>query len=368
LFREGSKIFDRYKIEDGYAVVVNNENPISRLTPRELRNINTKEIDSWAQVGWHSEKIEIFSLDNLDEKFSKEELGDKFENAENLIFEYIESHPYSLGIFPKKYLHPKLTRIKLEKVTLSSIIFNNEWYPNSNPFPDFGAFAIIYGSLYVSLFAMFFAVPIGLIAAIYNAEIGSKTWVQIQRPIIELLSGIPSVILGLFGLVFVVPIIKETFTLDRGETALAGSIVLAIIALPTMISICEDALRSVNRETKEASLALGATHLQTILKVSLPMAKSGIVSAIILCAGRAFGETMAVLMVTGNSTLIPDSPFQSVRTITGTIASELGEAPVGSLHYESLFILGSILFFITFLFNLIASAISGSYNVSKIKT
>ncbi len=367
LIREGSSIFNKYKIETGYAVVVSNENPITELSSEQLRKINTSEIETWDKLGWEPTKIEILTLESLEDKFSAEELGKRYENAETVIYEYIDSHPNVIGIFPKRFLDPKLTRVKLEKVTLISLLFRNHWYPNSNPFPDFGAAAIIYGSLYVSILAMIIAVPIGLIVAVFLAEIATSRILKFQKFFIELLAGIPSVILGLFGLVYVVPTIKLTFNLDRGETVLAGGIVLAIISLPSLISLSEDALRSVNKEVKEASLALGATKLQTIIRISLPMAQSGIFSAIILSAGRAFGETMAVLMVTGNSTLFSVSPLESVRTITGTIASELGESPVGSLHYESLFILGSILFFITFFFNLIASAIMGMDHAAKIK-
>lgn len=367
LIREGSSIFGKYKIETGYAVVVNRDNPVQTLTSAQLRSINTSEITSWEKLGWNQQEIEVFTLENLEEKFTPEELGEKMENAEAKIFEYVDGHPNVIAIFPKRYLDPRLTRLKLEKVTFVSMLFQNNWYPNSNPFPDFGAGAIIYGSLYVSFLAMLLAVPIGLIVAIFLAEIASKEVMQVYKFFIELLAGIPSVILGLFGLVFIVPAIKQAFDLDRGETILAGGIILAIISLPSLISLSEDALRSVNKEVKAASLALGASKFQTIFRISLPMAKSGIYSAIILSGGRAFGETMAVLMVTGNSTLFSASPLESVRTITGTIASELGESPVGSLHYESLFILGSVLFLITFFFNLIASAIMEVGHDKKVK-
>ncbi|MGL4491927.1 MAG: phosphate ABC transporter permease subunit PstC, partial [Tannerellaceae bacterium] len=157
---------------------------------------------------------------------------------------------------------------------------------------------------------------------------------------------------GFFGLVVLVPLIQTVFNLPVGETALAGSIILAIMALPTIITVAEDAIRNTPMAMKEASLALGATHWQTIYKVVLPYAKSGIASAAVLGIGRAIGETMAVLMVTGNAAIIPTTFFEPVRTIPATIAAELGEAPKGGAHYEALFMLGVVLFFITLLLSL----------------
>jgi phosphate transport system permease protein len=172
------------------------------------------------------------------------------------------------------------------------------------------------------------------------------------KPLIELLAGIPSVVYGFFGLVVVVPIIQKTFNLPVGESALAGSILLGIMALPTIISISEDAIKTTPRAMKEASLALGANKWQTIVRVIIPYSISGITTAAILGIGRAIGETMAVLMVTGNSAVIPTSFLQPVRTIPATIAAELGEAPFGGLHFKALFFLGCILFLISLIINL----------------
>jgi phosphate transport system permease protein len=162
------------------------------------------------------------------------------------------------------------------------------------------------------------------------------------------------VVYGFFGIVIVVPFVKDALGLNTGETAFTGSLILSLITLPAIVSISSDAISSVPREQKLASLALGANEWQTIWKVLIPAAKSGIASSFVLGMGRAFGETMAVLMVTGNSAIMPTNIFQPVRTITATIAAELGEAPSGGLHYESLFVLGVVLFVITFIFNLIA--------------
>ena len=182
------------------------------------------------------------------------------------------------------------------------------------------------------------------------------------KPLIELLSGIPSVVYGFFGLVVLAPLVQKTFNLPVGETALTGSLILAIMALPTIISVAEDAMRNTPRAMREASLALGATHWQTIYKVVIPYAKSGISAAVVLGIGRAIGETMAVLMVTGNAALIPTSLFDPVRTIPATIAAELGEAPTGGAHYQALFLLGCVLFLITMVISITAEMISKKKN------
>jgi phosphate transport system permease protein len=210
---------------------------------------------------------------------------------------------------------------------------------------------LILGTLWVTLGAILIALPIGLVTAIYIAEVAHPRIRSFFKPLIELLAGIPSVVYGFFGLVIIVPLIQQAFNLAVGETALAGSIVLAIMALPVIITISEDAIRTTPVSLKEASLALGASHWQTITRVILPYSRSGIIAAFILGIGRAIGETMAVLMVTGNAAMIPTTFLQPVRTIPATIAAELGEAPYGGTHFKALFALGIILFIITFIFN-----------------
>ena len=176
-----------------------------------------------------------------------------------------------------------------------------------------------------------------------------------MKPIIELLSGIPSVVYGFFGLIVIVPFLQKVFDLPVGESGLAGSIVLAIMALPTIIT---DAMRNCPRAMREASLALGASQWQTIYKVVIPYSISGITSGVVLGIGRAVGETMAVLMVTGNAAVIPHTILEPLRTIPATIAAELGEAPAGGAHYEALFLLGVVLFFISLLINFTVEAVS----------
>jgi phosphate transport system permease protein len=225
------------------------------------------------------------------------------------------------------------------------------------PAAVYGAWPLIMGTLWVSLGAILLALPIGLVTAIYMAEVAGQRLRNFLKPVVELLSGIPSVVYGFFGLVVLVPLIQRFFRLDVGETALAGSIILAIMSLPTIITIAEDALRTTPRALKEASLALGASHWQTLTRVTIPYAKSGIIAAVILGIGRAVGETMAVLMVTGNASVVPRTFLEPVRTIPATIAAELGEAPFGGTHFKALFALGIILFAMTFIFNLLVQTV-----------
>ena len=190
------------------------------------------------------------------------------------------------------------------------------------------------------------------------SEVANSRVRNLLKPIIELLSGIPSVVYGFFGLIVIVPFLQQVFNLPVGESGLAGSIVLAIMALPTIITVTEDAMRNCPRAMREASLALGASQWQTIYKVVIPYSISGITSGVVLGIGRAVGETMAVLMVTGNAAVMPRSLFEPVRTIPATIAAELGEAPAGGAHYQSLFMLGCVLFFISLLINFTVEAVS----------
>ncbi|MEO1653818.1 MAG: phosphate ABC transporter permease subunit PstC, partial [Bacteroidota bacterium] len=293
-------------------------------------------------------------------QFSAEELGDEFENLASLVNRFALQHPEILLAMPERYVGDELKKIKLTNIGLGDFIFGQDWYPTSRPVHSFGIWPIILGTIWVSLGALIFAIPVGIIVAIYLAEIADPRVRNLITPFIELLAGIPSVIYGFFGLVVIVPGIQKAFDLPVGETALAGSILLGIIALPTIITIGEDAIRSTPSALKESSFALGATHWQTIYKVIVPYSISGIVSAAILGVGRTVGETMAVLMVTGNAAQIPTSFLVPIRTITATIAAELGEAPQGGIHYQALFLLACVLFIFTFLLNLLADWVANS--------
>ena len=232
-------------------------------------------------------------------------------------------------------------------------MLGKKWYPISEP-PLLGILPLILGSLLVTFGAALISVPIGVACAVYIAEIAPAKAKEVLKAGVELLAAIPSVVLGFIGMITLVPIIKNVFHLPTGLTALSGSVMLAFMAMPTIVSIAEDALYSVPKSYKEGALALGATHWQTIYRVLLPAASSGILAAVMLGIGRVIGETMAVMMITGNSAVMPQSILQPVRTLTATIAAEMGEAVVGSEHYFALFAIGIVLFFISFMINVTA--------------
>jgi phosphate transport system permease protein len=233
-------------------------------------------------------------------------------------------------------------------------LLTTKWNPVSFEQPSFGILPLVSGSVLVTVLAILFAVPFGVTGAVYLAEVARPVEREFLKPFIELLASIPSVVIGFFGLVVLAPVVKSVFHLPSGLSALTGALLLALMAIPTIITISEDAIRSVPNSYKEASLSLGASRLQTTWKVTVPAAFSGIVAAIMLGVGRVIGETMAVMMVTGNAAIMTASPFQSVRTMTATIAAEMGEVAFGSLHYRALFCVGVVLLLATFGLNLIA--------------
>lgn len=231
---------------------------------------------------------------------------------------------------------------------------STQWVPTSEMRSRFGLGPLVLGSLLVTVLASLIAVPLGILGAVYISELARALEREFLKPFIELLAGIPSVVLGFFGLVVVAPVVKSVFQLQTGLTAMSGALVLALMALPTIISISEDAIRSVPRAYREASLAVGATNLQTIWRVVVPAALPGITAAMMLGFGRVIGETMAVMMVTGNAAQMTLSPFDAVRTMTATIAAEMGEVPFGSSHYRALFCVGLVLLLATFALNMVA--------------
>jgi phosphate transport system permease protein len=232
-----------------------------------------------------------------------------------------------------------------------------EWYPTSQSHVRYGALALIAGTFSVTLLAMAIAVPFGLGAAIYVSEFCSPRAKESLKIVIELLAAIPSVVWGFIGLTVMNSIIIELFNTPIGLNALNGGIILALMSAPIIVSIGEDALKAVPDSFREAALALGATRWQMVRRVLLPAARNGLLAAVLLGVGRAVGETMAVLMATGHSIRIPTSALDPVRTLTATIAAELGETAVGSDHYQVLFIIGILLFSITFVVNLGADLI-----------
>jgi phosphate transport system permease protein len=245
------------------------------------------------------------------------------------------------------------------QVGILNFLLGPDWAPTA-VVPLYGIFPLIVGTLLVTLGAMVFAVPLSLGCAIYISELASPRMKNILKPAIELLAGIPSVVYGFFGLIVLTNFIRVAFDLPTGETWLAASVLLGIMALPTIISVSEDAISSVPLEYKEGSLAIGATRWQTISRVLVPAALSGIAAAIILGIGRAVGETMAVLMVAGNAAIVPDpiwNIFSPLRTLTGTLGIEMGEVSVGSDHYNALFGVAVVLLIITLIINISAVAI-----------
>lgn len=236
---------------------------------------------------------------------------------------------------------------------LGQFLFGRKWLPISDP-PQFGIIPLLLGSVLVTFWAVLICVPLGVGSAMFIAEVAPKALKNVLKSFVEILAAIPSVVLGFLGIIWLGPALRDTFHLSTGMCGLTGSLLLAFMALPTIISISEDALTGVPRSYREAAYGLGATRWQTLWRVILPSASSGIVAAVMLGIGRVVGETMVVLMVTGNAPVIPTSILQPVRTLTATIAGEMGETVGGSEHYYALFAVGLVLFVITFIINFIA--------------
>ncbi|OQA02265.1 MAG: Phosphate transport system permease protein PstC [Planctomycetes bacterium ADurb.Bin412] len=242
----------------------------------------------------------------------------------------------------------------LRQHSLREFLTQRGWYPEAQP-AEFGALALMAGSLYVTAGSLILAVPIGLLAAVYLSDIAPFAVRQICKPVIELLAAIPSVAYGFFAVLVLAPWLHDRLGFDTGANALNASLILAIMALPTIISVAEDSLAAVGRELREASYGLGATRAETLGKVVIPAAHSGIIAGVILGMMRAIGETMVVWMASGNANQIP-SPWwdfsQSIRTMTATIAGDMGETAKGSAHYHSLFAVGLLLLVFTLVLNL----------------
>jgi phosphate transport system permease protein len=364
LFKEGLGLFNSKPVDKGYVFAVNDDNPVREITATQLKDIFNQDITNWESIGGNNDTILLLTINDIPSYYSEEQMGANLENLPLLIDEFVKQNSGALLFISDNYIPENFSGhlIPVRNITLKEFIFGKEWYPTSEPVPAFGIWPLIAGTLLVTLGAIVFALPLGLATAIFLAEVTSYRIRNMLKPLVELLAGIPSVVYGFFGLVVVVPLIQQLFRLEVGETALAGSIVLGIMALPTIITISEDALRTTPRSLKEASLALGATRWQTIVKVVVPYASSGISTAIILGIGRAIGETMAVLMVTGNASVIPNSFLVPVRTIPATIAAELGEAPYGGLHFKALFALGIVLFIFTLVINFTVELLKSKEN------
>jgi phosphate transport system permease protein len=246
------------------------------------------------------------------------------------------------------------------KVSVKDFLLGHYWYPTDEP-PDFGIFPLIVASIAVTVVSSLMSIPLGVMTAIYLAEVASFRLREWVKPIVELLAALPSVVIGFFGMVIVAPFLQSVFDIPTGLNLFNASLMLAFMSVPTICTISEDAIFSVPKELKEASLALGATHWETIARVIVPASLSGICTAVILGMSRAIGETMVVLMVAGGAGLVPHSLFDPVRPMPASIAAEMAEAPFRSDHYYALFAIGIVLFAFTLLFNLVADHVAHRY-------
>jgi len=238
-----------------------------------------------------------------------------------------------------------------------STLLGVRWYPIEG---YYGILPLVGGTIIVTVGAALIAVPLGLATAIYIAEIAPRWAREILKPLVEVLGGLPSVMLGFLGILIITPIVRERFDLPTGLTAFTGALILGFMAIPTIVSVAEDALDAVPQTYRQAAFALGATEWQTIWRVTLPAARSGILTAVLLGIGRTIGETMTVMMVTGNAPVLPTglgALFRPARTMTATIAAEMGEVANGSVHYHVLFLIGIVLFLISLIINLAATSV-----------
>ena len=342
LFTEAFGLFNSKVIEEGYVLALNKGNKVNTLSPAQIKDVFDEEITNWKELGGEDLPIRVFRLEDITEYYTEEELGPAYEYAGERITQLVEKTPGIVAFVPQKFIvQPDAVHfIKDNTISVKDVFAGAEWFPTATTAALFGFLPLIAGTLWVSLFAILFALPFGFSVSIYMSEVANPKVRNWLKPIIELLSGIPSVVYGFFGLIVIVPLIQ------------------AIMALPTIITVTEDAMRNCPRSMREASLALGASQWQTIYKVVIPYSISGITSGVVLGIGRAIGETMAVLMVTGNAAVIPTTILEPLRTIPATIAAELGEAPAGGPHYEVLFLLGVVLFFITLIINFSVEYIS----------
>ena len=283
-----------------------------------------------------------------------------FDRVFRLVFQLagISSVVILLGIFLMLISNGLLAFVDID---IREFFTSASWAPSAYTTPKYGILAMIVSSILLTLLAMLIAVPIGVGAAAYLAEFAPKRVENIIKPA----NAIPSVTIGFLGIVLLGPLLSKVFGITNGLNALNGAILLAVMALPTIISISEDAIYAVPNYYKEASYALGANKWETLIKVTLPASSSGIIASIMLGMGRVIGETMAVLMATGNAVAMPDSIFSAVQPITATIAIEMGEVPYDTPHYYSLFVLGVILFLITLVINLAADRVTAKLQLGK---
>ena len=351
LFSEGLGLFSQKTIEEGYTLVVNKSNPVEELNAKQIKEVFDEDVTNWEEVGGKPGPIMVFRFEDMQKYFSEEELGPNYENATACINSLVEKNPGIVAFVPEEFAGDdgfSGKRLKDHTISAGEVFGGNEWFPTATPAAQFGFMPLILGTVWVTVFAILFALPFGLSVAIYMSEVSSARMRAILKPVIELLNGIPSVVYGLVGMLVLVPGIRKLFHVSDGASLLAAIIVLAIMILPSIIKVSVTALEAVPKEYEDASLALGATPVETYLRVSVPAAKSGIAAAVVLGVGRAIGEAMAVMMVSGNACNMP-SLFESVRFLTTAVASEMSYS--SGLQRQALFSIALVLFLFIMLLN-----------------
>ncbi|MCX7764011.1 MAG: phosphate ABC transporter permease subunit PstC [Bacteroidia bacterium] len=348
LFREGLPALYKSPYEE-LRFAVHPENPISQLDAGQVRALVRRE-KKWKDFGGPDTAVVAVHLANIDRYVTA---GASLHQIQSTIDSLARLRGVLLALPPN--LLPKHTKpLVVHWKGWKEIFFSTQWSPTYEPVPAVGFLPLLMGSLWVSVIGLLVVVPLGIAMAVYAVEFLPKTLYYPVKILWELMAGLPSVIIGFWGLVVVVPWIQKVFKLSAGETALTAGLLLGWMTLPLMASLVEEALRAIPRLLEESSYGLGATQWQTILRLKLPYILPSIATATLLAAGRILGETMVVLMVSGNSPVIAWTPLKPVRALPATLAAELGEAPVGSYHYHTLFLLGVVLFLLTLLLNVSA--------------
>ncbi|MGQ9862859.1 MAG: phosphate ABC transporter permease subunit PstC [Bacteroidia bacterium] len=347
LFREGLPVLWKSPLGD-LQVAVHPDNPIQALSPAQIEAIHKGKIRHWAQLGGRKDSLYWVHPYNL-----------PFRDTMPLRA-YLDSCARLKGIlmaFPETWMPPTAKLITIKPYTIGEIIGGMRWAPTRHPLPAVGIAPLLVGSLLVGILALIGVVVWGLPMSIYLAEFMSPTWRQRLKSLLEVWAAMPSVVVGFWGLVVVAPKLRTLFHLSVGETAFTTALLLSFFVLPFFVVLVGEAMEHTPRFLKEASYGMGATQWQTILRVILPYVMPQIGAALLLTLGRILGETMIVLMVSGNAATMPTSIFDSVRTLPATLAAELGEAPIGSYYYHMLFFLGVVLFLLTLILNLLGQYI-----------
>ena len=348
LFREGLPALWRSPYAE-LRFAVHPDNPIQSLDTQTARALLQGKT-TWSEIQGPDAPVVAVHLANMERYIAPTATPAEIRAA-------IDSLAKFPGVFlalPPTLLPPNVRLIEIPWRPWRELFLSLHWSPTYEPIPSVSVWPLVVGSLWVSLIGLALVVPLGIAMAIYAAEILPRRLYYPLKVLWELLAGLPSVVVGFWGLVVLVPAVKELFNLSAGETALTAGLLLGWMTLPLMASLTEEALQAIPRLLSESSYGLGATQWQTILRLKLPYIRTSLLTAGLLSAGRILGETMVVLMVSGNSPLLSWSPFQPVRTLPATLAAELGEAPVGSYHYQVLFLLGAILLLLTLSLNLTA--------------